>query len=63
MTQSAINTIGSRARRCLFRLTELGLEPLALWLNEYGLPRTAHGWQQTFTQANLDREVAGTAGV
>lgn len=44
--------IGARTRRRLLRRTDAGLEPLALWLNEDGLPRAAHGWQHTFDVAN-----------
>ena len=62
VTQWAVNAIGARARRRLFRLTDAGLEPLALWLNEDGLPRTAHGWQHTFTQANARIASLGLAG-
>jgi integrase len=36
----------------LFRATSAGLEPLALWLNEDGMPRAAHGWHHTFAEAN-----------
>ncbi|MFD8319848.1 hypothetical protein [Kitasatospora purpeofusca] len=28
------------------------MEPVALWLNEDGMPRDPHGWQHVFTQAN-----------
>jgi integrase len=57
-----INAIDPRARRRLFRRTDTGLEPLALWLNEDGLPRTAHAWQHTFTQANERIAELGLAG-
>lgn len=39
-------------RRTLFRRSERGLEPIALWLNEDGLPRDPHGWHHTFEMAN-----------
>ncbi|MGY1943918.1 hypothetical protein [Nocardia asiatica] len=39
-------------RRRLFRRTPAGLEPLAVWLNEDGLPRDPHGWHHTFDAAN-----------
>jgi site-specific recombinase XerD len=32
--------------------TAAGLEPAALWLNEYGLPSHRNGWQQVFKSAN-----------
>ncbi|MFD7627548.1 site-specific integrase [Streptomyces sp. NPDC059851] len=46
------NDISAKARRRLLRETELGLEPLMLWLNEDGLPRDARGWEHTFDAAN-----------
>ena len=51
-TSPALNAIGPRQRARLFRPTSAGLEPLALWLNEDGMPRAAHGWQHTFAEAN-----------
>jgi site-specific recombinase XerD len=48
----AWNDVGPRTRLRLFRRTAAGLEPLALWLNEDGLPRDGHGWQHTFDVAN-----------
>lgn len=62
MSHPAINAIDPRARRRLFRRTEAGLEPLALWLNEDGLPRIAHAWQHTFTQANERIAALGLSG-
>ncbi|HEX5348625.1 MAG TPA: hypothetical protein VFW64_16210 [Pseudonocardiaceae bacterium] len=38
--------------RWLFRRTPQGLEPLALWLVPGGLPKKAHGWEDTFQAAN-----------
>lgn len=32
------------------------------WLNEDGLPRTAHRWQHTFTQANARIATLGLSG-
>jgi hypothetical protein len=46
------NEVGPRTRLLLFRRTEQGPEPLALWLNEDGLPRDGRGWEHTFTAAN-----------
>ncbi|MEU8967485.1 site-specific integrase, partial [Streptomyces sp. NPDC048491] len=46
------NLVPPPLRRKLFRETVHGLEPLALWLNEDGLPRAGHGWQHTFTAGN-----------
>ena len=48
----SLNVLDPAARRELFHQTRYGLEPLALWLNEDGLPRVPHGWQHTFVQAN-----------
>ncbi|MEV0536203.1 site-specific integrase [Kitasatospora sp. NPDC050463] len=46
------NDIGPRTRLRLFRRTPAGLEPVALWLNEDGLPRDGRGWEHTFDVAN-----------
>ena len=48
----ALGALAPAARRRLFRVTPQGLEPLAVWLNEDGLPRDPHGWQHTFEEAN-----------
>lgn len=48
----AINALAPEARRRLFRQTRRGLEPVAVWLNEDGMPRDPHGWQHTFQEAN-----------
>ncbi|QMU78859.1 hypothetical protein GXW83_27330 [Streptacidiphilus sp. PB12-B1b] len=47
-----LDSLTPSARRLLLRQTQQGLEPVALWLNEDGMPRDPHGWQHTFTQAN-----------
>jgi integrase len=62
LTRSVINTIGPRTRRSVYRRTVRGLEPLALWLNEDGMPRPPHAWQHTFTQANTRIAALGLAG-
>jgi site-specific recombinase XerD len=46
------NDIGPRTRLKMFRRTPQGLEPVALWLNENGLPRDGRGWEHTFDTAN-----------
>jgi integrase len=51
-TSPAANAINPRSRARLFRSTPAGVEPVALWLNEDGMPRAAHGWQHTFAAAN-----------
>jgi hypothetical protein len=50
--QKAWNDLGPEDRLRLFRRTSQGLEPVALWLNEDGLPRDGHGWHHTFDTAN-----------
>ncbi len=49
---ASLDALDPVARKRLFRRTTAGLEPLAVWLNEDGLPRDAHGWQHTFDTAN-----------
>ncbi|WP_328738293.1 site-specific integrase [Streptomyces erythrochromogenes] len=49
---ASLDSLDPSARKRLFRRTAAGLEPLAVWLNEDGLPREAHGWQHTFDTAN-----------
>jgi site-specific recombinase XerD len=53
------NDIGPRTRLRFFRQTEQGLEPVALWLNEDGLPRDGRGWEHTFDTANERIEQLG----
>lgn len=48
----SVDVLGPDERRLLFRQTPDGLEPLALWLSDDGLPKKAHGWQDTFQRAN-----------
>ncbi len=60
--KSAWNDIGPARRRRLFTRTEYGLEPLALWLNEDGLPRDAHGWHHSFAAANQRIVLLGLPG-
>jgi hypothetical protein len=50
--QKAWNDLGPDERMRLLRQTQQGLEPVALWLNEDGLPRDGHGWHHTFDTAN-----------
>lgn len=45
----------------LMRKTEQGLEPLALWLNEDGMPRPKRAWHRTFIRANDRVAKAGIA--
>jgi site-specific recombinase XerD len=61
-TNPALNAIGPRERRKLFRETAVGLEPLALWLNEDGLPFTPHSWQHVFSRANSRIAALGLKG-
>ncbi|MFJ2745848.1 site-specific integrase [Streptomyces sp. NPDC087440] len=46
------NDVGPQTRLRLFRQTAQGVEPVALWLNEDGLPRDGRGWEHTFDVAN-----------
>jgi integrase len=48
----SLDALDADARLRLFRDDGDGLAPLAVWLNENGLPRDPHGWQHTFTEAN-----------
>ncbi|WP_331748715.1 site-specific integrase (plasmid) [Streptomyces chartreusis] len=56
------NDIGPRTRLRLLRRTGQGLEPLALWLNEDGLPRDGRGWEHTFDAANNRIAMLGLEG-
>jgi integrase len=48
----SVNLTDPSLRLRLYRRTSHGLEPLALWLNEDGMPRAAHAWHHTFSAAN-----------
>jgi integrase len=60
----SVDVVGPDERRLLFRRTEAGLEPLALWLGADGLPKRPHGWEDTFGDANtrVAREWARAGG-
>jgi site-specific recombinase XerD len=60
--REAWDVIGPARRRRLFTRTPEGLEPVALWLNEDGLPRDAHGWHHSFTEANRRVAAMGLEG-
>ncbi len=60
--QKAWNNVGPQDRLRLFRRTPQGLEPVALWLNEDGLPRDGHGWHHTFDTANARVASLGLTG-
>lgn len=51
-TVVALDVLSPQERLRLFRHTEHGLEPLALWLGNDGMPKQAHGWEKTFQRAN-----------
>ncbi|WP_433258266.1 site-specific integrase [Streptosporangium sp. CA-135522] len=59
----SLDTLRPTARRRLFRQTGRGLEPMAVWLNEDGLPRDHHGWEKTFERANERVAKAGLIGM
>lgn len=61
-TRPSLDALSPLMRRRLFRRTASGLEPLAVWLNEDGLPRGPHGWQHTFARANARIARLGLAG-
>ena len=46
------DALGPGERRLLFRKAPAGLEPLAVWLTPAGMPKTPHGWEDTFQAAN-----------
>lgn len=48
----SVDVFGPDERRLLFRRTPDGLEPLAVWLAPNGMPKKAHGWEDTFADAN-----------
>jgi hypothetical protein len=48
----SVDVLGPDERRLLFRASPRGLEPLAVWLTPGGLPKKAHGWEDTFQAAN-----------
>ncbi|MFJ4582653.1 integrase [Streptomyces echinatus] len=51
-SQLSLDAIAPDERRLLFRRTEQGLEPLALWLAPSGMPKKPEGWEDTFQAAN-----------
>jgi len=58
----SLDVLDPQVRLRLFSQGEAGLAPVAVWLNEDGLPRQAHGWQHTFTTANARIVAHGLAG-
>jgi integrase len=58
----SLDALEPEERLRLFREGERGLEPLAVWLNEDGLPRAAHGWQHSFDTANRRVAALGLTG-
>ncbi len=50
--EEAIRLIGERGRRLLFIEGASGLEPLALWLTEGGMPMDYRSWGAVFRSAN-----------
>jgi len=55
----SLDALDPSSRLRLFMRTPRGLEPLSIWLNENGMPRTSHAWQATFRTGN---ERLGRAG-
>ncbi|CAL9548480.1 Tyrosine recombinase XerC [Streptomyces sp. enrichment culture] len=62
LTEVSLDSLRPAARRRILRETPEGLEPLALWLNEDGLPRDPHGWEHTFNEANSRLARLGLVG-
>ncbi|MBO0874090.1 MAG: hypothetical protein J2P19_11925 [Pseudonocardia sp.] len=48
----SLNRLTDRDRLNLFTETEDGLEPLALWLSEAGMPLRYRGWSKVFERAS-----------
>jgi integrase len=48
----SLDAVGPDERRLLYWSTPEGLTPLALWLTPAGIPKRAHGWEDTFQAAN-----------
>lgn len=51
-TLMSLDVLDPNDRLRLFRETEDGLEPLAVWLSVDGMPHQAHSWENTFAAAN-----------
>ncbi len=62
VSSAALDALDPQVRQRLFREGRAGLEPLAVWLNEDGLPREPHGWQHSFTAANARVAAHGLEG-
>jgi integrase len=58
-TTLKLNDLSPEQRETLFTRTSEGLVPLALWLNEDGLPRRKRSWYTAFERANKRVEKAG----
>lgn len=62
VSEVSLDSLPPRERRRLLRETPQGLEPVALWLNEDGLPRDPHGWEHVFAAANKRLRGLGLEG-
>ncbi|MFD1321411.1 hypothetical protein [Micromonospora sonneratiae] len=62
-TTVSLDALAPEVRCRIFTETTGGLAPAAVWLNEDGLPRMAHGWQHTFDTANQRVARAGLESV
>ncbi len=51
-TVLSLDLIAPEERLRLFRQAPDGLEPLAVWLGNDGMPKQAHSWEKTFQAAN-----------
>jgi len=62
VSEVPLDSLTPLERRRLLRETPQGLEPVALWLNEDGLPRDPHGWEHVFAEANKRLRGLGLEG-
>ena len=51
-TVLSLDLIAPEERLRLYRQAPDGLEPLAVWLGNDGMPKQAHSWEKTFQAAN-----------
>lgn len=56
------NDVGKQTRLRLYRQSEQGFEPVAVWLDEDGLPRAGGSWDHTFRTANARIAALGLEG-
>lgn len=65
LSSVSLNVLDPHARRRISLESESGLGPVAVWLNDDGMPRAPHGWRHTFVGANTRvarADLVGLAG-